>query len=181
MISNSQEVLRNRIKKLNIYAWSITIIVWLLVGAMRRVKIQTDLNLDFLPGLNALCNTGVAIALIAAWLFIKNGRQVTYHRRSIYVAMILSAGFLLSYVAYHFTHEEIPYCKEGSIRILYYFILFSHIVLAGISLPFILLTFIRGYTGDYVTHRKMAKWVYPVWLYVAVTGPVVYLFLLPCT
>ena len=166
MISNSQEVLRNRIKKLNIYAWSITIIVWLLVGAMRRVKIQTDLNLDFLPGLNALCNTGVAIALIAAWLFIKNGRQVTYHRRSIYVAMILSAGFLLSYVAYHFTHEEIPYCKEGSIRILYYFIL---------------LTFIRGYSGDYVTHRKMAKWVYPVWLYVAVTGPVVYLFLLPCT
>ena len=181
MIATNEEVLRARIRKLNIYAWVITIIVWLLVGAMRRIKIETGLNLDFLAGLNALCNTGVAIALIAAWFFIKKGRRVTYHRRSIYVAMILSAGFLLSYVGYHFTHEEIPYCKTGSIRIIYYFILSSHIILAGISLPFILLSFIRGYTGDYVTHRKMVKWVYPVWLYVAVTGPIVYLFLLPCT
>jgi|SRR6186713_500705 len=180
MISNNEEVLRTRIRRLNIYAWVFTIIVWLLVGAMRQIKIKTELNLDFLSGFNALCNTGVAIALIAAWFFIKNGRQVTNHRRAIYFAMVLSAGFLLSYVGYHFTHEEIPYCKEGSIRIVYYFILFTHIVLAGISLPFILMAFIRGYTGDYVTHRKMVKWVYPVWLYVAVTGPVVYLFLLPC-
>ena len=169
-----------RIRKLNVFAWIITIVVWLLVGAMRQVKIQTSLNLDFLAGFNALCNTGVAIALIAAYYFIKRGRQVERHRKSIYTAMFLSAGFLLSYVGYHFTHEEIPYCKEGSLRSVYYFILFSHIGLAGLSLPFILLTFIRGYTGDYVTHAKLARWVYPVWLYVAITGPVVYLFLLPC-
>jgi len=174
------DIQQRRIKILNVYAWVFTIVVWLLVGAMRQVKIKTDLNLDFLAGFNALCNTGVAIALIAAYFFIKRGRQVTNHRRSIYIAMILSAGFLLSYVGYHFTHEEVPFCKNGAIRVIYYLILFSHIALAGISLPFILMAFIRGYVGDYVTHKKMTKWVYPVWLYVAVTGPIVYLFLLPC-
>jgi putative membrane protein len=180
MPSDTLDTRQKRIRRLNVYAWIFTVIVWLLVGAMRQVKIKTDLNLDFLAGLNALFNTGVAMALIAAYIFIKRGRQETYHRRSIYVAMILSAGFLLSYVGYHFTHEEIPFCKEGAIRVLYYLILFSHIALAGVSLPFILMAFIRGYTGDYVTHKKMVKWVYPVWLYVAVTGPMVYLFLLPC-
>jgi putative membrane protein len=171
---------QKRIRKLNVFAWIITIVVWLLVGAMRQVKIQTSVHLDFLAGFNALCNTGVAIALIAAYFFIKRGRQVERHRISIYTAMFLSAGFLLSYVGYHFTHDEIPYCKEGALRSIYYFILFSHIGLAGLSLPFILLTFIRGYTGDYIRHAKLARWVYPVWLYVAITGPVVYLFLLPC-
>jgi putative membrane protein len=146
---------------------------------MRRIKIETSLDLSFLAGLNAIFNTGVTIALLAAYYFIKN-KQIELHRRSMYTAMGLSALFLITYVGYHFTNEEIPYCGEGIWRTVYYFILFSHIILAGLSLPFILMTFIRGYTGDYVTHRKMARRVYPVWLYVAVTGPVVYLFLLPC-
>jgi len=180
METDTAASLQKRIRRLDLYAWIFTIIVWLLVGAMRQVKIRTDLNLDFLSGLNALCNTGVAIALVAAYFFIKKGRRVEYHRRSIYVAMALSAGFLLSYVGYHFTHEEIPFCKVGIFRTLYYLILFSHIVLAGVSLPFILKAFIRGYTGDYMAHRKLVRWVYPVWLYVAITGPLVYLFLLPC-
>jgi putative membrane protein len=168
-----------RIKMLNRIAWVVTVIVWLLVGAMRRYKFSIDTDLSFLAGLNALFNTGVTIALLSAFYFIRR-KKIEAHRRSIYVAMILSAGFLLSYVGYHFTTEEIPFCREGGIRTLYYIILFSHIVLAGLSLPFILLTFIRGYTGDYVTHRKMARWVFPFWLYVAATGPIVYFFLLPC-
>ncbi len=180
MKSEISEAGKRKIKKLNVYAWIFTVVVWLLVGAMRQIKIKTGLNLDFLAGFNALCNTGVAIALVAAYFFIKRGRRVRLHRRAIYLAMLLSFGFLLSYVAYHFTHEEVPFCRAGTIRILYYLILFSHIALAGLSLPFILMAFIRGYTGDYITHRKMVKWVYPVWLYVAVTGPLVYLFLLPC-
>ncbi len=167
------------IKKLNRIAWVITILVWLLVGAMRRIKFDTGMDLSFLAGLNALFNTGVTIALLTAYYFIRQN-NIAQHRRSIYVAMVLSAGFLLSYVGYHFTTEEIVFCKEGWMRSTYYFILFSHIILAGLSLPFILLTFIRGYAGDYATHRRMAKWVWPVWLYVAATGPLVYLFLLPC-
>lgn len=176
MITTGQQ---QRIKSLNRIAWVISVVVWLLVGAMRQYKIPVEADLSFLAGLNALFNTGVTIALLAAFYFIKN-KRIEAHRRSIYVAMVLSAGFLLSCVGYHFTSEEIEYCGEGTWRTVYYFVLFSHIILAGLSLPFILLTFIRGYSGDYTTHRRMAKWVFPIWLYVAATGPLVYLFLLPC-
>lgn len=168
-----------RIKLLNKIAWAITIIVWILVGAMRQYKFQVGVDLSFLAGLNALFNTGVTLALLAAFYFIKN-KMIAQHRKSIYVAMILSAGFLLSYVGYHFTNEEIVFCRVGLVRTIYYFVLFSHIILAGLSLPFVLLTFIRGYCGDYVTHRRMARVVFPIWLYVAATGPIVYLFLFPC-
>jgi putative membrane protein len=168
-----------RMKKLDRIGWVITIVVWLLVGLMRRVKIQVDIDLSFLAGLNALFNTGVTIALLFALYFIKN-KRIEAHRRSIYVAMGLSAGFLLSYVGYHFTNEEIPFCGDGFLRTIYYVILFSHIILAGLSLPFILLTFIRGYLNEVEKHRRLSKWVFYVWLYVAVTGPIVYLFLLPC-
>ena len=170
---------QRRIRQLDRWAWGISIIVWLLVGAMRRYKIPVDTDLSFLAGLNALFNTGVTFALLSAFYFIRN-KNIEAHRKSIYVAMILSAGFLLSYVGYHFTSEEIVFCKEGGIRTLYYVILFSHIILAGLSLPFILMTFIRGYSGDVPAHRRMARWVFPVWLYVAATGPLVYFFLLPC-
>ena len=171
--------MQRRIKRLNVVAWVITIVIWLLVGAMRQYKFSVPYDLGFLAGMNALFNTGVSIALLAALYFIRR-KNITSHRKSIYVAMVLSIGFLVSYVLYHFTTEEVPYCREGVERMVYYIILFSHIVLAGLSLPFILLTFIRGYAGDYERHRRMAKWVYPVWLYVAITGPVVYLLLLPC-
>lgn len=168
-----------RLKNLNRLAWAVTLIIWLLVVAMRRYKFEAPIDLGFLAGVNALFNTGVSIALLAALYFIRR-KEVIRHRNSIYVAMILSMGFLLSYVLYHFTHEEVVYCREGVEKSIYYFILFSHIILAGLSLPFILMTFIRGYVGDYIRHRRMAKWVYPVWLYVAITGPVVYLMLYPC-
>jgi len=173
------EVMQKRVKRLNVFAWILTIMVWLLVGAMRRYKFDTPYDLGFLAGINALFNTGVSIALLIALYYIRR-KKIRQHRNSIYVAMILSIGFLFSYVLYHFTNEEITFCKEGLEKSVYYFILFSHIILAGLSLPFILLTFIRGYAGDYVRHRRMAKWVYPVWLYVAITGPIVYLLLLPC-
>ena len=179
MIEYPAVVNHTLIRRLNVIAWIITIIVWLLVGAMRQYKFTVPFDLSWLAGLNAMFNTGVFIALVMAWVYIKR-KNVQAHRRSIYIAMGLSAGFLLSYVGYHFTNEEIPFCKEGVIKTVYYTILFSHIILAGFSLPFILLAFIRGYAGDYARHKRMVKWVYPVWLYVAFTGPVVYLFLLPC-
>lgn len=172
-------LIQARIRKLNRIAWILTIVIWLLVGAMRQYKFTIPFDLSFLAGLNAMFNTGVSIALIAAFYFIKR-KDIASHRKSIFVAMFLSAGFLLSYVLYHFTNEEVPFCEEGTKKSFYYFILFSHIILAGFSLPFILLTFIRGYVGDYERHRRMARWVFPVWLYVALTGPLVYLLLLPC-
>lgn len=169
----------DRIRKYDQIAWALTMVVWLLVGMMRRVKFSVDVDLGFLAGFNAACNTGVTLALLAALWFIRR-RQVEYHRRAVYTALVLSAGFLLSYVGYHFTQPEVPYCGEGAARTIYYVILISHILLAGLSLPFILKTFIRGYLGAADRHRRMARWVYPVWLYVAITGPVVYFLLLPC-
>lgn len=115
------------------------------------------------------------------------------HRNAMYLAIGLSALFLLSYVAYHFTtpetvfgdmnHDGIVDAAElaavGSMRTAYLVLLLSHITLAGLIFPFILFTFIRAYTGQFEKHRKMAKWVWPIWFYVAVTGPIVYLMLLP--
>ncbi len=166
-------------KKLNILASIISVVVLLLVGMMRRVKIDTGIDFSFLPPLHAILNSLAALALIAALVFIKQ-KNVAAHQKSIYAAMFLSFLFLMSYVVYHFTTPETLYCKQGTIRTVYFFFLITHIILAAVSLPFILFNFIRGYTGQIEKHRKMSKWVYPIWLYVAITGPIVYLMLRPC-
>lgn len=114
-----------------------------------------------------------------AIIYIKK-KNVEMHRKFIFGAMACSFLFLLCYVMYHFTTQETKYCKEGIMRTLYFLLLFSHIVLAGVSLPFILVTFVRGFTGQIDKHVPLAKWVYPVWLYVAFTGPICYLMLYPC-
>lgn len=166
-------------KKLNIASIAISIVVLLLVGVMRRVKIDLGMDFSFLPPVHAILNTGAAISLIIAYRRIMK-KNIEGHRRAIYAAMTFSALFLLCYVLYHFTTEETKYCGEGAMRVIYFFILITHIILAAISLPFILLTFSRGYSSQFEKHRKMAKFVFPVWLYVAITGPICYLLLYPC-
>jgi len=168
-------------KKLNVLAGILTIVVLLLVGMMRRpeFKISTNIDFSFLPPFHATLNALAAVALLFAFYFIKN-KNIEAHRKSIYTAMGLSAMFLLSYVVYHFTTEETSYCFEGTSRSIYFFLLITHVVLAGVMLPFILLTFIRAYTGQIEKHKKMARWVFPFWLYVAITGPICYLMLRPC-
>lgn len=166
-------------KKLNKLAWVITVVVLILVGMMRRVKIDTSIDFSFLPPLHSSLNALTAVILVIALVKIKQG-NVEAHRKWMMTAVGTSLLFLLSYVAYHFTTPETLYCGEGSIRIVYFILLISHVVLAAVIFPFILFTFIRAYTNQFDKHRKMAKWVYPLWLYVAVTGPVVYLMLRPC-
>ena len=166
-------------KKLNVVAWILTGAVLILVGLMRRVKIDVGVDFSFLPPVHASFNVVVAIALLFALYFIKN-KNIEAHRKSIYTAMFFSFLFLLSYVAYHFTTEETTFCKEGTIKTVYFVFLISHIVLAGISLPFILFTFIRGFTSQVERHKKLARWVWPVWFYVAVSGPICYFMLKPC-
>lgn len=181
-------------KKLNIAAWIISAAVLLLIGIMRRVKIPLPegMNFDFLPPFHATMNALTAVVLIYAFYQIKQ-KNIEAHRKAIYAAFVFSALFILSYVAYHLTTPETIYgdinhdglvdaaelIKVGSMRTIYLVFLFSHIVLAGLIFPFILFTFIRGYTGQVERHRSMAKWVFPIWLYVAITGPLVYVMLLP--
>jgi putative membrane protein len=181
-------------RRMNVWALAITAVVLALVGLMRRVKIPLPEGWDFsfLPPFHATVNALTAVVLIVAFVFIKR-KNVTAHRRSIYVAVGLSVLFLLSYVAYHFTTPETLFgdadgdgivspeelAAVGGARTVYLVILFSHIVLAALIFPFILFTFIRAYTDQIERHRRMARWVFPIWLYVAITGPVVYWMLKP--
>lgn len=179
-------------KKLNVLAWFLSVVVLALVGLMRQVKIQVPFDFGMLPAFHAILNGLSAVFLISAYIHIRN-RRIEKHKRSIYVAVGLSALFLLSYVVYHFTTPETLFgdwnkdgilsAEElsgvGSQRTIYLVLLISHIMLAAFIFPFILFTFIRAYTGQYDRHKRMARWVFPVWLYVAVTGPIVYLMLRP--
>ena len=167
-------------RKLGIVAWVLTAVVLGLVGLMQTVRIPLPegMSFAFLPPVHAVLNSLVAIALLVAIVAIKQGK-VRLHRNAIFTAMGLSIGFLLCYVAYHFTTEETRYGGTGAMRSVYFFLLVTHIVLAGISLPFILFTFISGWTNRFTAHRRLAKWVFPMWLYVAVTGPICYLMLKP--
>lgn len=171
---------RNELAKvLNRWSIVLSVVVLATVGLMRRVKFDVGIDFSFLPSVSAVLNTFVSICLIMALYYIKR-KDVTKHKNFIFAALSFSALFLVSYVIYHFTTPETLYCKEGTIRYVYYFLLITHIVLAGISLPFILFTFVRGFTFQVEKHKKMARWVFPIWLYVAVTGPVCYLMLSPC-
>lgn len=165
-------------KKLNTTAWIVSAVVLLLVGLMRRVKIDLGVDFSFLPPFHASLNALTAVILLAALYFIKN-KNVEAHRKSIYAAMVTSALFLVSYVLYHFTTPETLFGGVGTIRTVYFVLLITHVVLAALILPFIFFTFNRAFTGQYERHKKMARWVYPIWLYVALTGPVCYLMLKP--
>lgn len=165
-------------KKLNIWAWIITVVVLLLVGGMRQIKIDFGIDFSFLPAVYSTLNAVTAVLLIIAFLQIKK-KNVEQHQKLMTAALFTSVLFLLGYVLYHITTPETKFGGEGMIRTVYFFLLITHIILAAVILPFILFTFIRGYTGQVARHRKMAKWVFPLWLYVAITGPVLYLMLRP--
>lgn len=181
-------------RKLNVYAWIISGAVLFLVGLMRRVKIDLPAGWDmsFLPPFHASLNALTALVLLAALYFIKQ-KNIEAHRKAIYLAVGLSVLFLLSYVAYHFTTPETIFgdmdgdgvlsdaerLAVGGQRTAYLILLLTHIVLAALILPFILFTFIRAYTGQFEKHRKMARWVWPLWFYVAITGPIAYYMLAP--
>ncbi|WP_235297042.1 DUF420 domain-containing protein [Portibacter marinus] len=166
-------------KKLNVAAYIVSIAVVGLVILMRRVKLDVGVDFSFLPPIHSTLNAITAVLLIVALVFIKQ-KKIIAHRNTMFAAVITSALFLLSYVLYHFTTPETSYCIEGNIRYLYFTLLITHVILAGVIFPFILFTLIRGYTNQIEKHRRMARWVFPLWLYVAVTGPILYLMLRPC-
>jgi len=165
-------------RKLELYATIFSISVLLLVIAMRYVSLDISLDVMILPPFHAIINTLTALCLILALFFVKRG-NIKKHMQSNILALVFSAIFLVSYVVYHVSTEPTTYGGEGYIRILYYVLLATHVFLAAASLPFILFTFIRAYTGQVDRHKKMARWVFPVWLYVAITGPICYLMLAP--
>ena len=130
------------------------------------------------PMLNACLNGTCTVLLTISYFAIRN-KKVNLHKRLNITAFILSALFLISYVAYHFFGKETLFPKDNPMRPLYIFILSSHIMLSGIVLPMVLLSFYWGLTNKVSQHRKLARWTLPIWLYVTITGVVVYLMISP--
>jgi putative membrane protein len=181
-------------KKAGILIITFSVIVFLAVAVLTRVKLEVELgfNVHLFALVNAVINSCVAILLVAALAAVKNKRY-ELHKKLMLTAMVLSILFLVSYIAHHLLAgdtkfgdvdhngivSEIEKANAGSLRIIYYIILGTHIPLAGIILPFILFSAYRALTGDWLKHKKLARITWPVWLYVAITGVLVYWMISP--
>lgn len=131
-----------------------------------------------LPKLNAIINGTCSVLLLLSLYFIKR-KAIQAHKKINILTFILSSLFLVSYIIFHATGIKTTYGGEGSIRIVYYFILITHIVLAAIVLPLVLFSFQKGLQMQVESHKKLVRWTYPIWLYVTVTGVIVYLMISP--
>lgn len=156
---------------------ALSILIPVAIGVLFRVKIE-GYDFSFLPPIYASINGVTALLLVAAFMAIKS-RRVLLHRRLMKTCLFLSFCFLVMYVMYHMTSHSTPYGGEGWIRNVYYFILVSHILLSVAAVPLVLLTLARALSGDFERHRALARFAFPVWLYVAVTGVIVYLMISP--
>jgi uncharacterized membrane protein YozB (DUF420 family) len=134
------------------------------------------MEISDLPTLNASLNAFAAVCLSAGYLLIRNGRRDA-HRRCMLLALGTSALFLTSYVFYHANAGSVPFQGTGAIRAVYFAVLIPHVILAATVLPLALITTGRGLRGDYGRHVRIARWTLPIWLYVSVTGVIVYLML----
>lgn len=164
------------------------------VVILTKIKLNVDLGFDIhvFATINAVINTIIAITLVAALVAVKNGKY-QLHKNLMMTALVLSIGFLISYIAHHLLAGETKYgdgnldgivdaaekAALGGMRLVYLIILLTHIFLAAIILPFILFTAYRGLTGEFPAHKKLARITWPLWFYVAVTGPIVYLMISP--
>jgi len=133
-------------------------------------------ELLFLPALNAVLNSLASVALVIGFLKIKVGK-VEAHRAAMLAAFFFSSLFLVSYILNHHLHGDAKFAGQGGIRPVYFFILISHIFLSIVALPMVLITFFLSLSGRFPAHRKLARWTFPIWLYVSVTGVIVFAFL----
>lgn len=134
------------------------------------------LTISDLPALNATLNGIAAILLVTGYLFIKHGRR-RQHQWCMLGALTTSALFLVSYVTYHLHAGSRPFPGQGPIRVVYFAILITHVILAAVIVPLALLTALRGLRSQFDKHVRIARWTFPVWVYVSVTGVVIYLML----
>jgi putative membrane protein len=160
--------------------WIFSVVVFAAVTLLNRVQLPAPEGLDVhvFARINAVINTLVSLLLLAG-LFSAKASRWGLHRRVMLLAMLLSILFLVSYILHHLFAGETTFGGQGAIRFVYYIILATHILLAGLSLPFILFTAFRALKAEYPAHRRLAKRVWPVWFYVSVTGVVVYLMISP--
>jgi putative membrane protein len=159
---------------------ALSIVVALAVFVLSRVTIQAELSFDprIFATINAWINSIVALGLLLALVAVKQ-KEYTVHRNIMLICMLLSVLFLCSYIAHHLFTEPTPFGGTGIIALFYYVLLITHIILAAVVLPFILYTAYRGATSEFSAHKRLARITWPLWLYVAVSGVVVYLMISP--
>lgn len=164
-------------KKYNKWVVVLSVVIPLTVAALFGIKLDITLPV-FLPPIYASINAITAFILVVAFWAIKN-KKIKLHENLMKTAMAFSVLFLIMYVAYHMTSESTKFGGEGWLKIVYFIMLISHIILSVVVIPFVLLTFIRAITNQIELHKKIAKYAFPLWLYVAVSGVIVYLMIAP--
>ena len=188
-------------KLYNVLIWVISIVVPLVVALLLFIKWEYDKlifnsrlpgydpivlidnlpivkPLTFLPPIYATINGITALLLVAAVYYIKKGKR-KIHETLIKGCIALSLSFLVMYIAYHITSDPTPFGGSGAIAYIYFFILITHILLSVIVIPLVLISYLKAFQSNFVSHKKIAKITFPVWLYVAVTGVIVYLMISP--
>ena len=165
-------------KRYNRWITIVSIVIPVVVALLFGYKIPNAEPLSFLPPIYATTNGITAVLLVLAVIAIKNGKKKR-HQNLMTTCIVLSALFLVMYVAYHMTSESTKYGGEGFLRYAYFFILITHIALSIAIIPLVLKTYSKAYLNDFEAHRKWAKYTFPIWLYVAITGVVVYLMISP--
>jgi len=169
-------------KKYNKWIVVLSIAIPLLVTALFGINLR-DLGfnvqpLTMLPPIYATINGLTAILLVIAVIAIKN-KNIVLHENLMTTAVGCSAVFLILYMAYHMTSDSTKFGGEGAIKYIYYFILITHIILSIVIIPFVLITYVRAITGNFERHKKIARITFPLWLYVAVSGVLVYILISP--
>ena len=160
---------------------TLSLVVPLVVLLLMNLNVRYNLlglEVGTFPFFHAVINACTALLLLAGYFLIKIG-DMKWHRNVMITAFALSCVFLVSYVISKISNDPVPYGGEGILRPIYFFILISHIVLSGIIVPLVLFTMYRGLNKQYIKHKKVARWTFPIWFYVSVTGVLVYIFMLP--
>lgn len=189
-----QPALKKNDKKAKLFIYTVSVLVFAAVVMLSKFKLNSNPGFDvhIFAKANAIINSLVAVLLLAGFIAVKQ-KKYLLHKKIMLSAILLSVLFLISYLAHHLlagetkfgdiNHDGILSINEkalaGNIRMLYYFLLITHIPLAAIILPFILFTAYRALTGEYDKHKKLVKVTWPVWLYVAISGVIVYLLISP--
>ena len=169
-------------KKFNLPIILISVLIPIVVAILFTVKLK-DFGIEveplsFLPPIYAAINALTAVVLIAALVAIKN-KKIQMHRILMTTAIALSVLFLVMYVAYHMTSDSTKYGGEGQMRLVYFLLLISHITLSIAVIPLVLVTYVRALAQQFDRHKKIARITFPIWLYVAITGVIVYLMISP--
>lgn len=169
-------------KKYNKWIVVLSIVIPLVVALLFGINLR-DLGFDvkpltFLPPIYATINGFTAVILMIAFWAIKN-KRIVLHENLMTTAIGCSAAFLVMYVAYHMTSDSTKFGGEGFIKYIYYFVLITHILLSVVIIPFVLITYVRAITNNFERHKKIAKITFPMWLYVAITGVIVYIMISP--